>query len=186
MRVLKTETILFLHDNKGAELLVVAGGLPSALLDGLGDLGVDLGAGLLEVLEGELVERSGRLNVGEGGLKVSKLLLDSGGGLLSVGKSLGLKSLNGLELLGDVVGNGLEVLVGGLNLVDNVLVLQGGAVLGEVNLGGLVGELQKLLAGLVVTLAESLEGRDGGASKTKSRNNLGPVDLDSVALEINC
>lgn len=136
----------------------------------------------MEVLKGELVKGSGGLNVGEGGLKVSELLLDGGGGLLSVGESLGLKGLDGLELLGDVVGDGLEVLVGGLDLVDNVLVLEGAAVGGEVDLGGLGGEVEELLAGLVIALAEGVEGGDGGASESEGGDNLGPVDLDGSAL----
>lgn len=137
----------------------------------------------MQVLEGKLVEGSGGLNVGEGGLEVGELLLDGLGGFLGVGQSLGFKSLNGLELLGDVVGDGREALVGGLNLVDNVLVLQGGAVVGKVNLSGLSTKIHQLLASLVVSLAEGLERGNGRASESEGGDNLGPVDLGGSALE---
>lgn len=137
----------------------------------------------MQVLQGELVKGSGGLNVGEGGLEVGELLLDGLGGLLGVGQSLGFESLDGLELLGDVVGDGREVLVGGLDLVDNVLVLQGGAVVGKVNLGRLRTKIQQLLASLVVSLAESLERGNGRASESEGGDNLGPVDLGGSALE---
>lgn len=175
--------VLLLHGSGAAKLLVVAGGLPSALGDGLGDLVVNVGSGLAEVVEGELVKGSGSLNVGESGLELGELLLDGGGGLLGVGDGLGLESLNGLELLGDVVGDWGERLIRSLDLVDNGLVLEGLAVEGEVDVGGLGAELVDGLDGVVVALAEALEAGDGAAGEAEGGDDLGPVNLNSALEE---
>ena len=168
-----------LHDNKSAKLVIVTGSLPSTLLNSLSNLGVNVGTCLVEVLKGKLVEGSSSLNVGESGLKVSKFLLNSLGSFLSVGKSLSLKSLNGLQLLADVVSNRRKALVGSFDLVDNILVLEGRTVVRKVNLGRQNREVKDLLAVIVVSLAESLERGNSRASKAESGNNLGPVDLSS-------
>jgi hypothetical protein len=68
-----------------------------------------------------------------------------------------------------------------LDLVDDGLVLQGLAVVREVDGLGLLGENSNLAAGIVVTLLESLQRRSGLAAKAQRAGDLGPVDFESGA-----
>lgn len=136
----------------------------------------------MQVLDGKLVERSGGLNVLQSLFQVGQFLLDKLSGFLSILQSLSLESLNGLNLLGDVVRNGLEGLESGFDLVNDILVLQNAAVVSKVDLTCSRRQFEELLAGIVITLAESLKGRHGGTSETEGRNDLGPIDLNSRTL----
>ena len=64
-----------------------------------------------------------------------------------------------------------------LELVDDSLVLQDTAVVGEVDLLGSLGENLNLTAGVVVALLEALEGARGLAAEAQGAGDLDPVDL---------
>lgn len=154
---------------------------PSALGHQLGGLLVD---GLLSggnLINGKLLEWSGLLNVLEGGSKILQLQIHGLLGGLGVLDGLDLEGVNGLDLAADIVGGGLESLEALLDLVNDGLVLQDGAVLGEVDGGGLLGQLLDLAAGILVALLESLEGGDGLAAEAQGRGDLDPVELESCA-----
>mgnify|MGYP007051635911 CR=1 FL=1 len=75
--------------------------------------------------------------------------------------SLGFEGLNGLEGCANVVGDGLELLQELLGLVNDSLVLQNGAVMSEVDGGGLIGVGGRHSLGVSVTLAEGLDSSNG-------------------------
>lgn len=131
--------------------------------------------------DSEILEGTGSLDVFEGLLEVDKLGLNLALGLLGVLDGLGLEGVDGLQLAADVVGSGLEGLEVVLDLVDNSLVLEGLAVVGEVDGLGLLGQDLDLAAGIIVALLESLQGGGGLAAQTKGAGHLGPVDLESGA-----
>lgn len=131
--------------------------------------------------DSEVLERSGLLNVLQGSGKVLELQVDGLLGSLSVLHSLGLESINGLDLSGDIVGDGLEGSESLLDLIDNGLVLQGRSVGGEVNGGGLLGQSLELASGILVSLLEGLEGGNGLATEAQRAGDLGPVELESCA-----
>ena len=135
----------------------------------------------MDTYDSELVEGTGSLDVLQGLLEVDKLSLNLALGLLGVLDGLGLEGIDGLQLAGDIVGSGLEVLEVVLDLVDNSLVLEGLAVVGAVNGLGLLGQDLDLAAGVVVALLESLQGGGGLAAQTQRAGHLGPVDLESGA-----
>jgi hypothetical protein len=134
-----------------------------------------------DTYNGEFVEWPGGLDVLEGLLEVAEFSLNLALGLLSALDSLGLEGINGLQLTGDIVGGGLEGLEVVLDLVDDSLVLQDAAVVGEVDLLGLLGEELNLAAGLIVTLLEGLQGGGGLAAEAERAGDLDPVDLESGA-----
>ena len=129
----------------------------------------------------EVLEGPGSLDVLQRLLKVLKLSIDLGLGLLGALDSLGLVGLNGLDLAVDVVLLDLE---GGellLDVVDDGGVLQDGAVVGEVDLLGLLGQDLDLAARIIVALLEGLEGLGGGATEAEFGAQVGPVDLGGGA-----
>lgn len=77
---------------------------------------------------------------------------------LSIFDGLGLERLDGFELLIKVVGGGLEGTVRLLNLVDDGLVLEDGAVMTEIDFLRGFGEDGDLAANVLVALLEGLEG----------------------------
>ena len=81
----------------------------------------------------EIVEWPGLLNVLEGLLEIAQLLVNDGLGLLCALDGLGLESLNGLDLPSYIVCLGLECVELLLDVVDDGLVLEDAAVVGEVN-----------------------------------------------------
>jgi hypothetical protein len=131
--------------------------------------------------DSEVLEGTGSLDVLEGLLEVNKLGLNLALGLLGVLDGLGLESIDGLQLAADIVGSGLEGLEVVLDLVDNSLVLEGLAVVGEVDGLGLLGQDLDLAAGIIIALLESLQGGGGLAAQTEGAGHLGPVDLESGA-----
>jgi hypothetical protein len=88
----------------------------------------------------EVLEGPGSLNVLQCLLKVLELSVDLGLGLLGALNSLGLVGLDGLDLAVDVVLLDLEAVELLLDVVDDGSVLQDGAVVGEVDLLGLLGQ----------------------------------------------
>lgn len=173
---------IFLHNNSRAELLGVTGNVPAALLDELLDLLVDLRSGLENVLNNKVLEGTSTLDVAESLLERAKLLANLGLSRLGVLESLSLESLNGLNLLGSIVGSGLEGLESALDLVQNVLVLQSTLVVREVHVNGLRLEGVNLELGILVTATEREQGTGSGTGKAQSRNNLAPVELSSNLL----
>lgn len=136
---------------------------------------------LVDTYHSEVLERPSLLNVLQGRSKILELEVDGLLGSLGILDSLSLEGVDGLDLAVDVVGEGLEVLEALLDLVDNGLVLEGRAVGGEVDGGGLLRELLDAAAGVVVALLESLQGGHGLAAETQRAGHLGPVDLESGA-----
>lgn len=131
--------------------------------------------------DSEILEGAGSLDVLQGLLEVDELGVNLALGLLGVLDSLGLESINGLDLAVDIVGSGLEVLEVVLDLINDSLVLQNLAVVGEVDgLGSLAQDLD-LAAGVIVALLEGLERGGGLAAEAERARHLGPVDLKSSA-----
>ena len=130
---------------------------------------------------GEVSEWPGILDVLQGLLEIAQLLVDDGLGLLCALDGLGLESLNGLDLPSYVVRLGLECVELLLNVVDDGLVLEDTAVIGEVNGLRLLREDGNLAARIVVALLEGLEGGGGLTLETKLRSELGPVELEGSA-----
>lgn len=126
----------------------------------------------------ELLEGPGLLDVGQRLVQVLQLQVDLGLGGLGILDGLGLEGGDGLELAGDVVGGGLEGLEALLDLVDDGLVLEDGAVLGEVDLGGELRQLLDPALGVVVARLEGLQGRDRLATEAQGGGDLGPVELE--------
>ena len=154
---------------------------PAALGDELGGLLVNARLGGGDLVDGEVLEGAGRLDVGERLLQVLELQVDLVLGGLGVLDGLDLEDLDGLQLAGEVVGGGLEGVEALLDLVDDGLVLEHGAVLGEVDGGRLLGEELHLAADVVVALLEGLEADHRLAAQAEGRGDLGPVDLESCA-----
>lgn len=129
----------------------------------------------------EVLEGPGSLNVLKSLLKVLKLSIDLGLGGLGALDGLSLVGLDGLDLAVDVVLLDLEGVELLLNVVDDGGVLQDGAVVGEVDLLGLLGQDLDLAARIVVALLEGLEGLGGGATEAEFGAQVGPVDLGGGA-----
>lgn len=77
--------------------------------------------------------------------------------------SLSFKRLDRLDLLRRIDSDGLELLDGLLELIDNGRVLEDGPVVGEVDLGrlGELGELAVRRRGFGRSLSEGVQGGDG-------------------------
>lgn len=131
--------------------------------------------------DSEILEGSGSLNVLQGSGKVLELQVDGLLGSLGVLDGLGLEGIDGLQLAGDIVGDGLEGSESLLDLLDDGLVLEDGSVGGEVDGGGLLGKGLELAAGVLVALLEGLEGGNGLATEAQRAGDLGPVELESCA-----
>jgi hypothetical protein len=129
----------------------------------------------------EVLEGPGSLDVLKSLLKVLELSVDLELGLLGALDSLGLVGLNGLDLAVDVVLLDLEGVELLLDVVDDGGVLQDGAVVGEVDSLGLLGEDLDLAARIIVALLEGLEGLGGGATEAEFGAQVGPVDLGGGA-----
>lgn len=138
-----------------------------------------------EEANGEVLERTRLLDVVQRSLEVPELLVNLLGSLLGAydlcfqtvtpisptiprrfinGKNtngLGFERFDGLDVSADVVCHGLERLENALSLIDDSLVLNQRAVLGDVDGGGLGGQLVVDTESLGVSLAESLEGCNG-------------------------
>lgn len=163
------------------ETRLVAGDGPAALGNELLSALVNLGLSSGDLIDGEVVERPGLFDVLQCLLEVAELLVDDKLGLLGALDGLGLESFDGLDLPVYVVGLGLvgaELL---LDVVDDGLVLEGGAVVSEVDGLGLLGENSELAASVIVALLERLEGDGGVATEAELLGELGPVELEGCA-----
>lgn len=125
----------------------------------------------------ELLEASRILDVGEGLVQVLQLEVDLLLGRLGVLDGLGLEGVDGLDLAVDIVGLGLEGLEALLNLVNDGLILEDGTVLGKVDLGGQFGQLLDLALGVLVARLEGLQGGDRLAAQAQRGGHFGPVEL---------
>lgn len=81
----------------------------------------------------------------------------------------------------DVVSGRLEALEVVLDLINDRLVLQDLAVVGEVDGLGLLGQHLNLAARIVVTLLEGLEGGGSLTAEAQRAGHLGPVKLEGSA-----
>lgn len=171
-----------LHDSQVTELLLVARNLPFTVLDHVVDLVVNVRSGLDNVVHGQLVERSGALNILQSGLQLFDLLQNRLLGQLGVLNGLLLEDVNSLQSLGHIVSDWLESLDSLLNLINNALVLQHLSVVSKVNVEGLTGQFKVLLLGLVVSLLESSQAGRSLASQSQGRDDVSPVQLGSSAL----
>lgn len=131
--------------------------------------------------DSEVLEGASGLDVGQGLLEVLELEVDLLLGGLGVLHGLDLKGLDGLDLAGDIVGGGLEGGEALLDLVDDGLVLEDGAVLSEVDGRGELRQLLDPAAGVLVALLESLKGGGGLTLEAEGGGDLGPVELESCA-----
>ena len=65
--------------------------------------------------------------------------------------------------------------------INDSLVLEGGAVVSEVDGGGLLLEGSELAARILVALLEGVKGDDGGSTKSEVGGDCCPVKLESCA-----
>lgn len=142
---------------------------------------VDLRLSLSDLIYSKIGEWPGLLDVLQGLVQVAQLLVDNRLGLLSALEGLGLECLNGLDLPVHVVGLGLEGLELLLDVVDNGLVLEEAAVGGEVDGLRLLREDRDFAARIVVALLEGLKGGSGLALEAELRAELRPVELEGCA-----
>jgi len=96
--------------------------------------------------------------------------------------SLGLDSLDGLDLGLDIVGGGLEGGESLLDLINDGLVLEDLAVVSEINGSLLLLEISQDAASLLVALAEGAQSGNGLGLETEGGGQLGPVDVSSGSL----
>lgn len=125
----------------------------------------------------EILERPGLLNVLQRLVQILQFLVNHALRLLGALDGLCLERLNGLHLSLNIVGGWLEGLELLLYIVDDGLVLEDSAVVGEIDGGGVLLELLDLSAGVVVALLESNEGVGGAAFETELGTELCPVQF---------
>lgn len=131
--------------------------------------------------DGELIEGASLLNVLQGLVQVLELHIDTALGLLSVLDGLGLESLDGLDLAGNIVGDWLESLEVLLYRINDGSVLEDSAVVGEVDTGWLSLEGSELAAGILVALLEGVKSSDSLSTKAKVGGDCCPVEFESCA-----
>lgn len=156
-----------LHNSQVAKLLLVSGHLPLTILNHVVHLLVQVGSGLGNVVHGQLVKWSGRLNVLQGFLELLDFLQHRFFGQFGVLNRLLFKEINGLQRLADIVGGRLERRHSLLDLVNNLLVLQHQTVVVKINGMGFLLQSQVLLLSLIVSLFESSQGRGGRSSQSQ-------------------
>lgn len=139
----------------------------------------------VKTYDSELVKWPGSLNVLQSLLQATQLSLNLALGLLSGLDSLSLKGVNSLQLTANVVGSRLEALEVVLDLVDDGLVLEDLAVVGEVDCLREFRQNLDLATRIIVTLLEGLQGSRGLAAEAQRGGDLGPVDLESGAALLN-
>lgn len=145
----------------------VSGNAPLPLLDhgldGLCDLRLSLG----DLLDGQVLERPGILDVGQGSLEPLLLALDLLYGLLGRVDGSGLEGVDDTGDLAQVVSDGLEGGEDLFGLGEGGLVLEDRLVSGKVEGGGGGFEGGVLGRGGGVTSSESVDLRDGLCGREK-------------------
>lgn len=129
----------------------------------------------------QVVEWPSLLNVLQCLLQILQLGIDNCLGLLRSLDSLALKGLDGLELPLQVVRGRLERAELLLDVVDDGLVLQDAAVMGEVDGLRLLGEQLNFATGIIVALLESLQGGGGAAFEAELAGKFRPVEFEGGA-----
>lgn len=127
----------------------------------------------------EVLEWSGGLNVLKSLLQILQLSVHLALSLLGALDGLSLKSFNSLDLSLHIVLLWLESGELLLDVGDDVLVLQDGAVVLEVDGLGLLGELLDLAARGIVALLEGGQGVGSASLEAELGAQVGPVDLES-------
>lgn len=127
----------------------------------------------------EVLEWASSLNVLKSLLQVQKLSINLALGSFGAFDSLSLEGLNGLDLAVDVVLLDLEAVELLLNVIDDGLVLQDRAVVGEVDGLGLFGKDLYPAARVIVALLETGESLSGAATEAELLAQVGPVELES-------
>jgi hypothetical protein len=120
----------------------------------------------INTYDSEILKRSSLLNVLQCLLQIFQLQINTALSLLRVLHSLRLKSLNCLNLPRNIVGRRLEGAEVLLDLVNDSLVLQDRAVVGEVDSGRLFRKSLDTASGIFAALLEGLKGGCGLATKT--------------------
>lgn len=143
---------------------------PSPLLHQPGDILINLGRSGHNLIHRRLLPRPRPLDIAQRLLQTPQLHLDLLLGLLRIPHRHLLELLDRRQLLVDVVGDGLEGLEVGLDLVDDGLVLEQGAVVSEVDALGRLGEGLHLAPGVVVALFEGRERAGGVAAEAQLRS----------------
>merc|ERR1712058_8436 len=147
------------------ELVQVSRRHPSALLDEPLSILVDLRSRLRDLIHSHLVPPSSTLDIAERLVQALQLNLNLALGILGIFNSNLLESFNRANLLVNVVCLGLKGLEVLLDLVDHSSVLEDGAVIAEVDAGGLVLENRQAAAGLVISLLEVVQGAGRAAAQ---------------------
>jgi hypothetical protein len=136
---------------------------------------------IVETYHSQILKRPGLLNIPQSLIQILQFLINHTLRILSALDSLRLKRLNRLQLSAHIIRSGLESLELLLDGIDDGAVLELAAVLGEVDGGGLLGQLLELAAGIVVALFEGEEGGGCVAAEAELRRELGPVELEGCA-----
>jgi len=131
--------------------------------------------------DSEILEWASLLDILQCLLQVLKLQINSVLGGLSVLDGLALEGLDGLDLAADIVSDWLEGLEVILYRINNSLVLEDGAVVGEVDSRRRLGELLESATRILIALLERLEGGDGLAAESEVGSDCLPVKLESCA-----
>lgn len=105
----------------------------------------------------QFVERACFGNILQGRAEIRQLGINLVLGSLRILDSCGFEVFDRSQSIRDVVSLRLERLEGGLNLVDDGLILEDGAVVREVDFAGGVLQNGDLAAGILVALLEGLE-----------------------------
>ena len=125
----------------------------------------------------QILKRPRLLNILQRLLQIHQLPIHQSLGLLRILHRLRLKSLNRLDLPPHIIRHGLERLDVLFNLVDHGLVLERGAVTGEIERLGSFGEELDFAAGVVVAFFEGGEGGGCLAFEAEGGADFGPVDF---------
>jgi hypothetical protein len=165
-----------LHHVQVYELLLVSWDSPFSFfdhgLDGLPDVRVSL----TYVVEGEVLEWSSLLDVGQRFLELLELNVDLRSGFLSLLNGLGLERLDGFHVGARVVSNRLELFKCLCGLIDDGGVLEDRAVVVKVDSRRLGESLVVKTLGFGMAFAEGLERSDGLLAQTKGGVQTGKVD----------
>jgi hypothetical protein len=150
---------------------------PSSLLHNSLRILINFRRRLRDLIHRNLIPLPRPLNITQRLLQLLQLHLDLALGLLGILHGDLLERLDALDLLVDIVGFRLERLEVLLDLVDDLGVVEDGAVLLEVDGGGLLLQLLQAAAGVVVAFLEVGEGGGGGAAKGQLGGQFCPVEF---------
>jgi len=142
---------------------------------------INLGRRPANLLHRRLLPRPRALNIRQRLLQAPQLDLNLLLSLLSIAQRHALKLLDRRQLLADVVGGRLEGLDLAFDLVEDGVVFEQAAVVGEVDGLGCVGEGLHFAAGVVVAFFEGGEGAGGAAAEAELGGEFAPVQFEGGA-----